>query len=274
MSLSSHRMIADIPKVAAAFDTVAEIFDQEYENEITGRIRQTVYHILERLVPVGSSILDINCGTGIDALNLAKRGYRVVGVDISPVMIQQAQKKVQPAYAKHVRFYVSSFDDLLNEAHSSYDVVLSNFGGLNCARALAPVAQQIAQVIKENGFLIGIVMPPFCLWETFSGLFHLRWNYAFRRMRKQADATGFRGKSFTVFYHSPGDVVSSFCRWFTVERIIGLNVFSPPPGAVLFAEHHPRMASFLRHVDTLVEHMPLIRSMGDHYMIVLRRVKS
>jgi ubiquinone/menaquinone biosynthesis C-methylase UbiE len=259
----------DTKDVAEAFDAVAGIFDQKFENEITAQIRETVYKTIERIAPAGSSILDINCGTGIDAVNLSGRGYRVVGVDISPQMIQWARKKVRSKNS--MRFYVSSFDNLVDEANGSYDIVLSNFGGLNCVRNLEPVARQVAEVSKESSYFVGIVMPPFCLWEFVSGVVHFRWGYAVRRMKKQTLATGFSGNSFAVSYHSPQYIALCFRQWFDVERVIGLNIVSPPPGAERFTKRHPYLTAFLRWLDILVQRMPLIRSMGDHYMIVLKR---
>jgi SAM-dependent methyltransferase len=43
------------------------------------------------------SVLDIGCGTGGHALLLAERGYEVVGVDLSPAMLERARKKAAAA---------------------------------------------------------------------------------------------------------------------------------------------------------------------------------
>lgn len=39
-------------------------------------------------------ILDIGCGTGRHAIELARRGYRVTGIDLSPSQIEQARAKI------------------------------------------------------------------------------------------------------------------------------------------------------------------------------------
>ncbi|MNF01212.1 Ubiquinone biosynthesis O-methyltransferase [compost metagenome] len=41
----------------------------------------------------GESILDLGCGTGDLAYEIAKSGASVTGMDMSEAMIQQAQKK-------------------------------------------------------------------------------------------------------------------------------------------------------------------------------------
>ena len=46
---------------------------------------------------VGDSVLDVGCGTGRHAIELARRGYPVTGVDISAGMLEQAKKEAQAA---------------------------------------------------------------------------------------------------------------------------------------------------------------------------------
>jgi cyclopropane fatty-acyl-phospholipid synthase-like methyltransferase len=79
-----------------------EFFDgyaQLYVNEpFTKNTIEEVDFILEELkIPPGSSILDIGCGTGRHSIELAKRGYKVTGVDISLGMLSQAEKTAKQA---------------------------------------------------------------------------------------------------------------------------------------------------------------------------------
>lgn len=45
----------------------------------------------------GASILDVGCGTGRHCIELAKRGYRATGVDLSPGMLEVARAKAAGA---------------------------------------------------------------------------------------------------------------------------------------------------------------------------------
>ncbi len=56
----------------------------------------SVKRILESLgISEGSLILDLGCGNGRISVNLAKLGFRVVGVDISPIFIEDAVEKAR-----------------------------------------------------------------------------------------------------------------------------------------------------------------------------------
>src|SRR5262245_6349015 len=51
-------------------------------------------------LPAGASILDIGCGTGRHAVALAKRGFRMTGIDLSRGMLREASRAAQAAGVK------------------------------------------------------------------------------------------------------------------------------------------------------------------------------
>ena len=57
------------------------------------------------------SAIDLGCGTGNEAIFLAKKGFKVTGVDISELAIQEARKRAENAAVK-VDFIVSDIADL------------------------------------------------------------------------------------------------------------------------------------------------------------------
>ncbi|MBI2618738.1 MAG: class I SAM-dependent methyltransferase [Ignavibacteriales bacterium] len=261
----------NIEQVRSAFDGIADSFDDTYENDTTREIRNVVYTTAAALVRAKSRLLDVNCGTGIDALIYARMGYTVVGCDLSQKMIEQATRKRDLLQLDNVTFTVASFENLEKLPRMKFDLVTSNFGGLNCVSDLSIAAREIAGVTAPGGFFLGVVMPPVSLWEILANALRGKWRQALRRLGNGAPATGFKGKSFTVFYHSHKKIQNAFRPWFEPCRIRGLNVISPPPHALRFSSRWTLFSRFLVRVDRFVAILPFFRILGDHTMIVLRR---
>ena len=80
------------------FDAHAPVY---MENVFTKNTIEEVDFILEELkLPLGSHILDVGCGTGRHAVELAKRGYKLTGIDISSNMLAEAEKVAREAGVK------------------------------------------------------------------------------------------------------------------------------------------------------------------------------
>ena len=91
--------------------------------------------------------LDAACGTGRFAEFLARRGHRVIGVDVSPDMLSYARRRVPEA-----EFHVAGLDrlPLLDEC---VDVVVCALA-LEHVPSLDPVLAEFARVLRPGGDLV------------------------------------------------------------------------------------------------------------------------
>jgi len=98
-------------------------------------------------VPRPRRVLDLGTGTGVVALALAERypEAEVVGVDLSPGMIEEARRKLSAELAGRVRFEVGDASSL-DCPDGDFDlVVLSN---------MIPFAGELARVVEPGGVLV------------------------------------------------------------------------------------------------------------------------
>jgi ubiquinone/menaquinone biosynthesis C-methylase UbiE len=98
-------------------------------------------------VPAPSRILDLGTGTGVVAVALAERypEAQVVGIDLSPSMIEEARRKVSPELAGRLRFEVGDASALERPDGDFELVVLSN---------MIPFYDELARVVAPGGTLV------------------------------------------------------------------------------------------------------------------------
>src|SRR6185503_5230698 len=105
----------------------------------------------ERGVAPGRSILDAGCGTGRHVLELARRGYLVHGIDLSPEMIAVARARLGETPSASV-----DVGDLLHLPARTYHAILCR-GVLNDLTEDAPrrhAFDRFAGALEPNGVLI------------------------------------------------------------------------------------------------------------------------
>jgi SAM-dependent methyltransferase len=75
----------------------ADCYDLLYADKEYDRECDFLEAVFQRSRTRVETVLDIGCGTGGHAIRLARRGYRVVGVDRSPEMLEIARRKAEEA---------------------------------------------------------------------------------------------------------------------------------------------------------------------------------
>ena len=109
------------------FATSAETYDNEpYTRNTTAEV---TFLVSELELSPGCRILDMGCGTGRHTLELARRGYRVTGVDLSMDMIQIAQRKAEESgvSAEFIRGDATEFS-----GDNAFDAAISLCEGALC----------------------------------------------------------------------------------------------------------------------------------------------
>ena len=83
-----------VNQAGLAFDTLAENYDAHFTRSSIGRAqRDAVWRKAVEVFRGELSILELNCGTGEDALFLASQGHRVTALDASRAMIDRASQR-------------------------------------------------------------------------------------------------------------------------------------------------------------------------------------
>jgi SAM-dependent methyltransferase len=260
----------------AAFDGVAATYDRSFTDTRLGReLRAIVWGRLLELLPPASAVLELNCGTGEDALFLAARGFQVTATDGSSAMIDEARRKAESRsrpLAGRIRLRKLDLTDPRGPfAAKSFDGAFSNFGGLNCVPDPAPLASALARWLRPGAALLLVVMGPLCIWETSSALARGRWARAFRRLRARPALASIGGVEIPVVYPWPSDLARSFAPFFRLERVEGVGVFLPPSAFGSALEKRPRLFRALAACERMVRRPWPFRLLGDHYLAVLRR---
>ncbi|WP_067542057.1 class I SAM-dependent methyltransferase [Nocardia crassostreae] len=110
--------------------------------------------LCERLPP-GARVLDVGSGTGVPTARiLADNGFRVAGIDVSPVMVELARRQVPEAVFQHADIREFQVEP------GSLDAVCAFFPLLQMTRAEIDAAlQRMASWLRPGGYLVLATIP-------------------------------------------------------------------------------------------------------------------
>ena len=257
---------------AEAFTEQAPIFDDIYSgNTIVQYKRERIREHVKHLLKEESHILELNSGTGEDAIWFAKNGHQVHATDISSGMLERLKEKVKHYDLQNnisiEQISFTKLDRLFNRG--PYDLIFSNFAGLNCTNELDKVLHSFSPLLKPNGVVTLVILPKFCLWE-FLLLFKGRFKTAFRRFFSRNGRTAhIEGHYFKCWYYNPSFVIKQLKKEFDVISIEGLCTLVPPSYIEHFAEKHPKKFHWLKTREDKWKTKWPWKNIGDYYIISL-----
>ncbi len=265
---------AEEQPAADAFTRQAPVFDELYTGDTVIQYkRKRVREHTERFLTPQSKILEMNAGTGEDAIYFARQGHTVHATDISAGMQAILYHKVKEQELENkISHELCSFTELETlQQQGPYDYIFSNFAGLNCTGRLEKVLDSFQHLLKPGGFVTLVILPKFCLWE-FLLLFRGKFKTALRRFagRKGARAH-IEGEYFRCWYYNPSFVRKRLNISFTIKSLEGLCTLVPPSYIENFAVKHPSLYRFLVNKENKWKARWPWRVIGDYYIITLQK---
>lgn len=260
-----------IVETAQAFDAHAQHYDALVEsNALLQNMRAALWREVERRVPPPAHLLDLGCGTGIDAAYFARRGYQVSAIDSSPEMVRQTRARLTAA-RWNVNVRNLGAEQLEAFGNQTFDAIYSDLGPLNCLPDLRLVSRLCSNQLIPGGYLILSVMARLCPWEI--GYFTLRGEFesAVRRFPKQMVPVKLENGVVWTRYYSPREFFTFFADNFRLVTYRSLNLVLPPPYLVRWYNRAGALARPISWLDETLSTLPLFRNMGDHFLMVLQK---
>lgn len=269
----------------ARFDRVARMYDATYGpaddhghgSPLLDWLRAEHLSILRDMLPPGACVLDIGCGTGEEALALARDGYSVLGIDVSPAMVRQAQTKAAVYGIRRgfgCRVLAAGQLARLDE-RGPFQGAYASLGTLNTEPDLPAVARELHALLEPGAPFVATVMSRRCLFEVAHAVRRLRPGEALHRSQSWAEGrAGAGGVIAPVRFFTPKTFAEPFRPYFTIESVRAFPLWLPPVHLHELYRDAPDHYVRAKRWDARMRAWPGFRAWGDHFLMVLRHTTA
>ena len=122
---------------------------QEFERISDIKRLDFIADVLSQSLPTGATVLDVGCGNGIISRSLGRKGFKVLGIDVSEKAIEKAKELND---LTNVNFQVMSAEQLAVSSEKYHAVVCSEV--LEHLQEPQKLLQVLYQSLKNEGVLI------------------------------------------------------------------------------------------------------------------------
>ena len=236
-------------------------------------MRGIVHDIYLNNFKAGDELLELNAGTGIDALFLAEKGIKVFATDISDKMIGIIMEKVRKQRTDRlIETKICSFDEIDTINKNNFDGIISNFGGLNCINDFGKLSNDLSAKLKSGGKFIAVAMNSTCPWEIFYYSMRFDFENVFRRLKGRGIDAALGNETVKTYYFSAGQFADFFKPHFRVKKIYTLGLLTPPPFLIGIYKRFKLLVELFMLIDKQLMQIFPFNRIGDHFVIVFEKI--
>lgn len=266
--------VENIKSIEKGFSEIASEYDRlDAESGIMQWYRSRVRDFCMKTYIPGQKILELNGGSGLDAVFFANKGLHVTSTDVAPGMVESLAGKIQKyQLQERIASHKVSFEEIpAMFKEQAFDHIFSNFGGLNCVKSPWEVLLSVMPLLKEGGTVTAVVMPPVSWWEIF---FILKGNtkLALRRWSPKGTIAHVEGSYFRVYYFRPSKTIKKLKHKLRLINLFSLGCLMPPPSYQNFAEKFPKLFALSGKIESVICRWYPFSRCGDY--VVLQWTKS
>lgn len=254
--------------VRVAYDAIALGYDEKVRGDEW--MRRALHAHYGRIFRAGQRVLDAGCGTGIDAVALARRGVHVFGVDGSAAMIARLHHKVASEHLEAmVDAQVLRIEELAFVRQEPFDGIISAFASLSSLPDLAGFALDAARLVRPGGRLVLHMLNRFSLWEWLGYVARGNWRAArsVGALRRRTFVIGGEAVQHSMYF---GD--EAYARFFAEDFVrratYGLGALRPPHTVRRLPA---RLVAALERLDVRLSGWPLLKRAGRFFVLDVER---
>ncbi len=247
---------------------IASGYDEVVGASIPAQLIRSYFHkrVLSAIRP-GMQLLEIGCGTGIDAVFLAQKGIKLTSTDISPEMLKiTSQKAVNENLTRLITAEILDADNLDKLDGNLYNGIISNFNALNYVKDMNKFAMNAHKILKPGAKVFFVMLNKVCLWEFYYYLLKFRPVTAFERLTA-------REKYFKTWMrlYFPRRVKKIFSEYFITNNIRGFGYLYPPDGLAEFQRKHMKFFDGIKGLEDFLCSKYPFYNFCDHYLIEMTK---
>jgi cyclopropane fatty-acyl-phospholipid synthase-like methyltransferase len=200
-----------------------------YSHRDSNDARKIVSLITKNIkLPKGSRVLDLACGNGRHSILFARKGFSVLGIDLSPYLISEARKKLNSDYLSHKNNLKFEINDMRKINHKNeFDLVVnlfSSFGYFDKDSENFKVIKNVSDSLKRGGYFFFDFLNAAHLQKSLIPFDIKKRNHNIIILVREIN-NGFVKKNIIIIENNPGSDYSLVSDFYEKIKLYSINDF-------------------------------------------------